>query len=136
MIYYSLVYSRIQYSIIAWGCAAKKYVAKLRIRFNNIIRAITFSKSFSSTTALYKNLNILKLEDIYKLELAKFMYQINYKKVPKYLLIYLPVQLNFIIMKQDVPEVLIFSYLALIKQLLKINWPSKDLFYGNQLIQN
>ena len=58
-------------------------MAKLRVRLNNIIRAITFSKSFSSMTALYKNLNILKLEDIYKLELAKFMYQINYKKVPK-----------------------------------------------------
>ena len=34
-------------------------------------------------TALYKNLNILKLEDIHKLEQAKFMHQIHHDKMPK-----------------------------------------------------
>ena len=31
-------------------------------------------------THLYKTLNFLKLEDIYQLELAKFMYQLHHKK--------------------------------------------------------
>ena len=29
-------------------------------------------------TNLYRNLNLLKMKDIYKLELAKFMYQLNH----------------------------------------------------------
>ena len=83
MLYYSLVHSRIEYCIIAWDCAAKKYLTKLKIRVNNIIRSIMLSSSFSSMIALHKNLNILKLEDIYKLELTKIMHQINYDKMPK-----------------------------------------------------
>ena len=83
VLYYSLVYSTIQCCNIAWGCTAKKYLIKLKMRVNKIIRAITFSNSFTSVRALYKNLNILKLEDIYKLGLAKFMHQINYDKMPK-----------------------------------------------------
>ena len=32
-------------------------------------------------TPLYKTLNLLKLNDIYKIELAKFMYQVHHKTV-------------------------------------------------------
>ena len=34
-------------------------------------------------TALYKKLNLLKFGDVYKLELAKFMYQLHHNRVPK-----------------------------------------------------
>ena len=136
MIYHSLVYSRIQYSIIAWGCAAKKYMAKLRVRLNNIIRAITFSKSFSSMTALYKNLNILKLEDIYKLELAKFMYQINYKKVPTIFVDLFTSTTKLHHYETRRTRSSNFFLPRVNKTIAQINWPSKDLFYGNQLIQN
>ena len=34
-------------------------------------------------TNLSKNLNLLKLNNIYKLELAKFMYQLHYGTLPK-----------------------------------------------------
>ena len=53
------------------------------LNMNNIIRTITFSKKYSHVTNLYMNLNLLKLNDIYKLELAKFMYQLHYETVPK-----------------------------------------------------
>ena len=32
---------------------------------------------------LHKNLILLKLQDIYKLELAEFMYQLSFDKLPK-----------------------------------------------------
>ena len=34
-------------------------------------------------TNLFKNLNLLKLNDIYKLEFAKFMYQLHHGTLPK-----------------------------------------------------
>ena len=34
-------------------------------------------------TVLYKNLNLLKLRDVYKLELAKLVYQLLHNLVPK-----------------------------------------------------
>ena len=49
---------------------------KIVIRLNNIVRVMTWSRKFDHVSILYK-LKLLKLEDIYKLELFKFMHQIN-----------------------------------------------------------
>jgi len=46
MLYYSLVYSRIDYGNVIWRNAAKTYLQKLSTRLNNIIRTITFSTKF------------------------------------------------------------------------------------------
>ena len=78
MLYYCVIYSRSQYGIVIWGKATKIYLKELSVRLNNIICSITFSKKYSYATNLYKNLNLLKLNDIHKLELAKFMYQLHH----------------------------------------------------------
>ena len=83
MLYYCFIYSRIQYGIVIWGNASKIYLKELTVRLNNIIRTITFSKKYSHVTNLYKNLNLLKLNDIYKLEFAKFLYQLHSGTPPK-----------------------------------------------------
>ena len=38
---------------------------------------MTWSRKFDHVSILYKQLKLLKLEDIYKLELSKFMHQLN-----------------------------------------------------------
>ena len=73
MLYYSFAYSRIQYGITIWGTASQNQVHEIEVRLNNIIRTITCSKKFAHVTKLYKKLNFLKIKDVYKLELAKFM---------------------------------------------------------------
>ena len=83
MLYFCFIYSRIQYGIVIWGNASKIYLKELSVRLNNIIRSITFSKKCSHVTNLYKNLNLLQLNDIYKLELARFMYQLHNGTLPK-----------------------------------------------------
>ena len=40
-------------------------------------------RKFDHVFPLYKNLSLLKLQNIYKLELAKFMYQLSFNKLPK-----------------------------------------------------
>jgi len=43
---------------------------------------ITWSSKYSHVTPYYKNLNILKLEDVYKLKFAKFMYRVVNNNIP------------------------------------------------------
>ena len=45
------------------------------MKLNNVVRTITKNKKFSHVTCLYKKLYFLKLKDVYKLELAKFMHK-------------------------------------------------------------
>ena len=85
MLYYSLIYSRIQYGLLIWGTAAKSHLNELMIRLNNVIRTITYSSKYCPMTVLYETLNFLKLSDIYKLELGKFMYQLHHDKLPEML---------------------------------------------------
>ena len=77
MLYHSLILSRIQYEILIWGNAAKIHLRELSIRMNNIICTITFSSKYCKMTILYQKLNILKLADIYGLELHKYMHQLH-----------------------------------------------------------
>ena len=84
MLYYSLVYSRIQHGIILWGSTFKSVQRELERKLNNIVRTITGSWKFEHVSPLFKQLKLLKLHDIYKLELGKFMYQLNWNKLPIY----------------------------------------------------
>ena len=74
MLHYSLVYSRIQYGITALATANKTSKEIIWIRLNKILRTILFCNLYMPTSQLYKELQVLKVEDIYQLELAKFMY--------------------------------------------------------------
>ena len=82
MLYYSLVYSHLIYGIRAWGTAHQRKLHEIEVKLNNIVRTITKNKKFSHVTFLYKNLNFLKLKDVYKLELAKFMHKLFQYKLP------------------------------------------------------
>ena len=83
MLYYSVIYSRVQYGIALWRTAAKARLQEINVRLNNIVRSITRSGKYVPVTPLYKHLNILKLDDIYRLELAKIMYQLRHHLLPK-----------------------------------------------------
>ena len=49
MLYYSLVYSRIQYGITAWATANKTSQEIIRVRFNKILKIILFRNLHVST---------------------------------------------------------------------------------------
>ena len=49
---------------------------------NNTIRTITFSSKYCKRTILYQKLNILKLANIYGLELTKYVHQLHSNKLP------------------------------------------------------
>ena len=49
---------------------------------NNIVRTIIWNKKFTHVSHPYQNLNLLKLNDIHKLELAKFMHKLYNNNLP------------------------------------------------------
>ena len=77
MVYYSLVYSHLQYCINSWGRASETTLHPLKVIQKRNIRIITGSKSRTHAEPLFHQLQCLKLNDIYKLEMAKIMYRIN-----------------------------------------------------------
>ena len=72
LLYYSLIYSRVQYGIILWGTATYTRQKEIVLRLNNIVRIMTWSRKFDNVSILHKQLKLLKLEDINKLELSKY----------------------------------------------------------------
>ena len=77
MVYYSVVYSHLEYCINSWGSASETTLNPLKIILERSIRIITGSKYRAHTEPLFHQLQCLKLNGIYKLEMAKLMYKIN-----------------------------------------------------------
>ena len=81
-IYVSLVQSKMNYALLAWGynCGRLKKLQK------KAIRIITNSKYLHHTTPLFKKLNLLKLEDMFKVNMLKWYYRHHNKQLPSYFL--------------------------------------------------
>jgi hypothetical protein len=85
-LYYSLVYPHLTYGVTLWGSTYNIHISKLRIMQNKIVRAI-FNASYNDhTRPFYAQLQILRLDDIYKVELGKYMYNYVNNSLPKALL--------------------------------------------------
>jgi hypothetical protein len=81
-LYYSLIYPYLDYGITLWGSTHSSYVGKIYNLQKKTVRIITTSKYNAHTNPLYKKLKILKLEDIYKLKIAKYMYAFDKQILP------------------------------------------------------
>ena len=82
-VYYSLMYSHLQYAIICWGNSSKTIKHKLQVKQNRIIKTLCYK--FCTKTRLkplYEQLQVLNIDEIYKLEVAKFMAKVNLNKLP------------------------------------------------------
>ena len=85
-LYYSLIHPYLNYGVLLWGGAHKKYTHKLAVLQNKSIRKISNSTYNASAAPLYSKLNILTLDNMYKFELCKLMYLSTCKLLPKPLL--------------------------------------------------
>ena len=79
--YCSIVYPHLYNGVTLWGNTAAKYTDRIQIEQNPIVKIIT-KKPFIKTkiSPLYDKLNLLRLDDIYKLEVLKFMFSFKIKK--------------------------------------------------------
>ena len=70
MLDYGLVYSRIQYGITAWATANKTSQEIIQVRHNKILRIILFRNLCTPTSQMYKELQVLKVEDLLSIDLS------------------------------------------------------------------
>ena len=83
MLYCALVYPHLQYGIIDWGCVCKTLLAPLQVIQNKILRSISHAKIKQSVSPKSKQMKILKLYDIHRMELAKFMFKLKNQLPPE-----------------------------------------------------
>ena len=82
-VYYSLVYSYLQYSVIYWGNTTKTLLHKLQVKQNHIVRILSRKlKRKTKLKPLYEKFKFLNVEGVFKLETAKFMMKLNTNKLP------------------------------------------------------
>ena len=77
--------SNLSYGLLLWGIESNKILTLQK----KAIRGITCSKVYSHTEPLFKDLNILKINDLYNLRVLKICYKIYNKHCPVYFLKYL-----------------------------------------------
>ena len=77
LLYYSFAYTHLSYCVTAWGSATTSHLKPIYVKQNNILRNMMFSNYDEQISPIYKRLNFLKEQDIYKLELAKLMLEFH-----------------------------------------------------------
>ena len=80
LLYNSLILPHLQYCIMIWGYKSSR-VAKLQ---KNSIRTLCNSKYNAHTEPLFKNMNLLKVSDIFKTRIIRFYYKHVNGTLPRY----------------------------------------------------
>ena len=75
LLYYSIAYPHFLYCVEVWGNAAQTHLLSLILLQKRIVRVITFSRYNEHTKPLFRKLQILKLEDLYKSSIVAFLYK-------------------------------------------------------------
>ena len=85
-LYYGYAYPFLQYAFLAWGSATQTNLRRINVLINRILHLMSLHGPLNdfelSNNELYNNLNLLKFEDIYFLETAKFMHKCTNGSLP------------------------------------------------------
>ena len=84
-LYYTLVHSHLLYGLIVWGNTYPTYLSNLITLQNKALRIVTGSGWYQNVLPLYQKFNLLNLQNLHKLETAKFVHnQINQRLSPNF----------------------------------------------------
>ena len=81
-IYFSLVHSHLSYGACVWGTAKDMYLNKIRNLQKKVIRTISYAGYKDHSGPLFKQHNILKFDDIIKIQLACLMWDFDHGNLP------------------------------------------------------
>ena len=76
-LYYSLVYPYLTYCIQIWGSTYDSHLVKLIVLQKKIIRIISGVPPRTHTDALFKELKVMKMKDLYSYNVDLFMYKFD-----------------------------------------------------------
>ena len=80
MIYNSLICSHLNYCLLIWGTNTNRLFKVQK----KAIRAVTHSKYVAHTDPLFKKLNLLKLPNMYEVQLCRLYYKLENNNLPQY----------------------------------------------------
>jgi len=81
-LYYSLIYPYLDYGISLWGTTHKTYTNQIKVMQKKSIRIISNAKYNDHSDPIFKELKLLKLQDIMKIKIAKYMYALHKQILP------------------------------------------------------
>ena len=73
-IYYALTHNQLMYGLPIWGSAFPSYINKLKSLQNKAVKTIGDGSSLESPTKFFNKFSILKLNDLFKMEVAKIVH--------------------------------------------------------------
>ena len=79
--YYGLIYPQLQYCSSLWGQARKTSLKSVQTLQNNALKIMTNIRWLHSASPLHQKLQLLKFNDIVKLQLAKIMHSVHNNKI-------------------------------------------------------
>ena len=74
-LYYSLVYSRIQYGVEIYGGCRESLMRRVQVVQNKLLKVLFDLPMRTNTNILHSRLKILKVKDIYNIQVTKFVYE-------------------------------------------------------------
>ena len=81
-LYFSLFESHLSYGLPVWGSANQTLRQKLSLLQKKAIRAISFADFHAHTSPLFKDLNILKVDDLFRYQISSLMWDYDHDTVP------------------------------------------------------
>ena len=82
-LYFAFVFSRIKYGIEIYGNCSDRNVNKIQIMQNKLLKLLLQMDRLTPTNILHKNLNILKINDLYKCSILSFVNDTQIGKCPR-----------------------------------------------------
>lgn len=83
-LYYSMVYPYLQYCNIVWASTYLSNLSRLVILQKRVVRIINNSRFDSPTGLIFKNFQLLKFNDIHKLQTGQFMFSYEHNLLPEH----------------------------------------------------
>ena len=82
-LYFAFVFSRIKYGIEIYGNCSERNMNKIQTMQNKLLKLLLQLDRLTPTSILHKNLNILKINDLYKCSVLSFVNDTQIGKCPK-----------------------------------------------------
>ena len=84
LLYYSLFYAFVSYVIAVSGLTNKTVINTVFLIQKKILKAVTFSDMIVHSDPIFSRLGLLKVGDIFQLQLLSFMYDCYHGLAPSY----------------------------------------------------
>ena len=81
-LYHSIFHSHLSYGISVWGNSSCNNISRVSILQKKMIRAVTFSDFHQHTAPLLKELNVLRVNDLFNYKTASLMWDLDHNTLP------------------------------------------------------